>query len=349
MKKPEKRDRIAEEFSARIIGGMLSPGSRLPTEQKLAEILRVSRDTVRSAMQVLENRALIERIPGQGTFVRKSSDKNRIITFLLPCAEVLAGRIGYRAAMITRELLSGAIREGGKLQYRVETIAVSPTNRNDEIDWNALSHLNSSSRIIIYSNWYQPLFPFFREIGARTVLITHSEFASRGKRIAGGQMVLRGDSAEVCGKANMYLRQELSCRKICMLPPSEIEAGWEFFDLIRPMPFTGRIFYRSADQDRDFRNALRKIYDAAPFDGLFLQLPYLHEYHYERALNDNLGLPDGVRVLIYLHNPYEALRNVPSLNFDFRGIGAAAVRALCTGKPENTEQVFHPFINQYST
>ena len=37
MKAPEKRDRIAEDLAAKIVGGALPSGSRLPSEQKLAE------------------------------------------------------------------------------------------------------------------------------------------------------------------------------------------------------------------------------------------------------------------------------------------------------------------------
>ena len=48
-------------------------------------------------------------------------------------------------------------------KLRIETIAVSPTNRNDDIDWHSLSHLNESGKVIVFTLWYQPLFQFLPE------------------------------------------------------------------------------------------------------------------------------------------------------------------------------------------
>jgi len=217
MKPAEKRDRIADDLAARIIGGTLPPGTRLPTEQKLAEVLQVSRDTVRAALLLLENRALIERIPGKGTFVRSlKADPGPVISFLLPCAEILADRIGYRAAMITRELLSGAICEAGKRHFRVETIAVSPTNRNDEIDWSSLKHLDRSSRVIAYSFWYEPLFDFFSRRGVRLALLTlgRENFLPLPPGLASSCIRLTDDVEVFHRTALRFLRGEMDCRTV---------------------------------------------------------------------------------------------------------------------------------------
>jgi GntR family transcriptional regulator len=47
------------------------PGGRLPPEDQLAELLGVSRTTVRRALQSLEQIGLIERRPGRGTRLRE--------------------------------------------------------------------------------------------------------------------------------------------------------------------------------------------------------------------------------------------------------------------------------------
>jgi GntR family transcriptional regulator len=61
--------RVAGDIAARIASGELSPGARLRSERDLAEYYEVSYGTVRRAMQVLRERALITTIHGRGTFV----------------------------------------------------------------------------------------------------------------------------------------------------------------------------------------------------------------------------------------------------------------------------------------
>ena len=61
--------RVAGDIAARIASGELRPGARLRAERDLAEYYEVSYGTVRRAMQVLRERALITTIHGRGTFV----------------------------------------------------------------------------------------------------------------------------------------------------------------------------------------------------------------------------------------------------------------------------------------
>jgi GntR family transcriptional regulator len=63
--------RIAEDLRQRIESGVLTPGSRLPTEGELRDAYRVSRNTIRDALRWLLNRGLIETRHGQGTFVAR--------------------------------------------------------------------------------------------------------------------------------------------------------------------------------------------------------------------------------------------------------------------------------------
>ena len=60
------RDKIEEL----IQNNTLAPGDRLPTETKLAQMLGVSRITVREALRLLEEDGIIIRRQGRGTFVR---------------------------------------------------------------------------------------------------------------------------------------------------------------------------------------------------------------------------------------------------------------------------------------
>jgi GntR family transcriptional regulator len=60
---------IEDALAARIGGGELRVGDRLPAERELAEQLGVSRGTIRQALDALAARGLVERGVGRGTFV----------------------------------------------------------------------------------------------------------------------------------------------------------------------------------------------------------------------------------------------------------------------------------------
>lgn len=66
--------RLAESIRSDIAEGRLKQGDRLPTEAQLIELHRVSRITVREALQVLLQSGLIERFAGRGSFVTKNSN-----------------------------------------------------------------------------------------------------------------------------------------------------------------------------------------------------------------------------------------------------------------------------------
>lgn len=78
--KPEfesvRRSRVYEEVAKqieRLILKKLQPGDKLPSERELAEMLRVSRGSIRDAIRGLELMGLVEPRQGTGTIVREIS------------------------------------------------------------------------------------------------------------------------------------------------------------------------------------------------------------------------------------------------------------------------------------
>lgn len=67
-----------QEIRQAIITGTYRPGSQLPAESKLVEMLGVSRTVVREALRALEEVGLITRRHGVGTFVRKRPILNNL-------------------------------------------------------------------------------------------------------------------------------------------------------------------------------------------------------------------------------------------------------------------------------
>lgn len=66
-------DQIATVLRRKIVGGVWTSGNQIPSEPELTEEFRVSRVTVRGALNVLVQEGLIRRVQGKGTFVSSSS------------------------------------------------------------------------------------------------------------------------------------------------------------------------------------------------------------------------------------------------------------------------------------
>ncbi|WP_237465226.1 FadR/GntR family transcriptional regulator [Leucobacter luti] len=62
-------DRLSVDLERLILEGDLTPGEKLPAERDLAQLLGVSRVSIREALRELENRGLIDRKPGRGTII----------------------------------------------------------------------------------------------------------------------------------------------------------------------------------------------------------------------------------------------------------------------------------------
>ncbi|MEE8120117.1 MAG: GntR family transcriptional regulator [Anaerolineales bacterium] len=87
---------IAESLLERITTGDLAPEERLPSERELSKTLNVSRMTLRAALRVLDNKGLLVRRPGDGTYVAKPKI-DRQADKLAPFTESMRSR-GYEAS-----------------------------------------------------------------------------------------------------------------------------------------------------------------------------------------------------------------------------------------------------------
>ncbi|MDX3076719.1 GntR family transcriptional regulator [Streptomyces sp. NPDC088354] len=91
-----KRQDVEVELRERVLRGDLAPGERLP-EVQLAEELGTTRFAVRSALQALEARKLVERLPNAGVVVaRLNYDRLQEIYDVLELLEGLAARLAAR-------------------------------------------------------------------------------------------------------------------------------------------------------------------------------------------------------------------------------------------------------------
>jgi GntR family transcriptional repressor for pyruvate dehydrogenase complex len=79
-----RRNKVYEEVAKqieRLILQKLQPGDKLPSERELAEMLQVSRSSIRDAIRSLELMGLVEPRQGAGTIVRELSAESLVNPF----------------------------------------------------------------------------------------------------------------------------------------------------------------------------------------------------------------------------------------------------------------------------
>ena len=72
-------EQIAEHVRELVLNGTFPPGSVLPPERELAEIIGVSRPSIREALIALEVMGLVESRQGGGNYVRADAGILRMI------------------------------------------------------------------------------------------------------------------------------------------------------------------------------------------------------------------------------------------------------------------------------
>ena len=157
MLKPARSERktlteIAEQSLRQAIAqGTFRPGTQLPTEAELCQMLGVSRTVVREALRMLEDDGLVARRHGVGTFVRdhpilKNLNFNFGITEMINSAGLTAGtshfavrsetadeekaeqlRVPQGTALITVERVRTA--DGRPVVYSLDTLTESLVKR----------------------------------------------------------------------------------------------------------------------------------------------------------------------------------------------------------------------------
>jgi DNA-binding GntR family transcriptional regulator len=90
------REVVSDEIRQMIIAGDLQPGERL-FEDRLAEMLGVSRNPVREALRALEGTGLVEVVPRRGAYVsRFEPDRARQLLELRQVLEAYAAELAAR-------------------------------------------------------------------------------------------------------------------------------------------------------------------------------------------------------------------------------------------------------------
>ncbi len=129
-----------EQTLRKAIADNSFPSGKLPTLIELAEELRVSRETVRLALDSLQSEGLIVKRRRQGTFVSTFSApgsikarQRKVIGYLIEEGFIEEYKFGDSLSEVVSQsqgslILSGAIIEAGRHNYQVLTASAQPSN-----------------------------------------------------------------------------------------------------------------------------------------------------------------------------------------------------------------------------
>ncbi len=362
MRPPTKRNRIADQLRLKIRSGAYIPAERLPTEPLLAREFGVARETLRGALQLLDREGLIQRIPGEGTYITGKSARvltNRDLYHLIPCSDYFI-HSDYQTRVRTSEMLSGCLSEAVRMNAHVITLPVSPTNREEEIDWRSLERLPEGARIVFFGRWFQNIFPLLQRKRCLVVNIHDMVYNNPEiRKYTDSWVRIRADVAEAA--ADFVKRAfRRGCRRIAVAASfledefCPIKAGYLeglrrcFGEAVTPICLDlGGVL----EPELAFRPRLRALHEKFRFDALYFGLHDHFPVDYRLSFHANLGLPDDL--FLVTHAQYDFNRNcrprIPYVTFDWKNMGETATRFLFSETYEPVEFTFKGefhFINE---
>ena len=351
MKPPVKRTNLVNRIRREITEGVYPHGFRFPIERDFCRELGVARETLRGALKILEEENYIERIIGQGTYVRYGD--TRELFFLIPCPDYFI-RSNYTTRHTTGKILSGCLTQSHLLNFHVVPLSISRTNNQQDIDWNGLRQLPERARVVFYSNWFYPVYPLLHEKKCRVMMVRNvwkNVPAEQNYPDEWASCYLDEYSAFA---ASVELLYSCGCRKIMVTsdhldnPENPRKAG--YFEGLRrcgfPMESAMTFATLSVSDDSDaFKQCIRRLYEQYRFDGLLTALPDSLSIDYTRTLNGNLGIPEKIKIITEFEYEYNnsLKRPVTSCTFDFQEVGEELSRFLFTEEYHQEKFTFQHF------
>ena len=123
---PQRAARIATQLMELIELQKLLPGDKLPPERQLADLLEVSRPSLREALHILQAQGLVQIKHGQGTFVQEPVVAQELR------ASVMTKTHGLNELFDAREVLEVPASKWAAekaSRFSIANIFVTPTSR----------------------------------------------------------------------------------------------------------------------------------------------------------------------------------------------------------------------------
>jgi DNA-binding FadR family transcriptional regulator len=154
-----KSARLVAAFERQILSGNLAPGTRLPTEGELGELLNVSRSVIRDAIRALVARGLVTVRQGRGMSVAMPSDAafSRALLALLTrsgvtMGDVIEARTTIETRLIGLAAASGTDEEWAQLEETLDEFAAAAAEGNDDV----ANETHAAFHIAIMAAIHQP-------------------------------------------------------------------------------------------------------------------------------------------------------------------------------------------------
>lgn len=137
-KKIAKHIRLKQEIKTWIENGKLRSGDLLPSENDIAQLFQVSRQTVRQALGGLEQEGLLSRHQGKGTYVSEPTIQNEAETAKLPDKQQIGVLTTYISDYIFPHIVRGIESELRRHGYG---LVLSSTDNDKERERESLEML----------------------------------------------------------------------------------------------------------------------------------------------------------------------------------------------------------------
>ena len=156
-------ERVFDYFTAEITSGNLRLNDKIPTERALSENLKVSRNSAREALHVLEMMGLIECIQGSGNYIR-CEPQEYMVQFMnivmalqeIEYTEVYDIRMGYETVALQLAIKNAAEEEIEQLhQILIKMDEVEDSKESGRLDMEFHNKLIAASHnrlIVLYSS-----------------------------------------------------------------------------------------------------------------------------------------------------------------------------------------------------
>lgn len=136
--------RVAERLLAKIREDDLQPGTRLPSEQNMAEHFGVSRTVIRDAIAMLKAEGLLETRKGSGAFLRRSATSPRTDPLTEQSIQSLLNLIEVREGIEAETAALAAVRRTpaqlADIEYALRRIEEAAAAGLDGVEEDAKLH-----------------------------------------------------------------------------------------------------------------------------------------------------------------------------------------------------------------
>jgi DNA-binding LacI/PurR family transcriptional regulator len=325
------QQQILETLRQRLAG--LPEGSRFQTEHELCAEFKVTRTTMTRVMVKLVEEGLLNRFPSRGSFVLKPQKPCIPISFLLPCPDFISETFSDISAKNSRRLLKGVSQIAFEYNHRVETVPVSPTNNQHDIDWRKLDFVNSDSMLVVDGDWYRDLFPLLLERNCRVAFVgSHFSHRQEDEKFINNCFLLTINSFGAAETAVEHLFRQ-GCRRIALfhhyISEPEHPTMGGYLSGLRKCGLDFASWHQLPEERLKLQGVKRQLKEfyknSGGFDGLLIDPDTILDLHLHN-LYQELGLDENIKIIVSCDVGNH--QGVTGMAFPYEAIGQIAARHL---------------------